>query len=117
MSARQFGLACGLSGKNVARTVYRWETEETSPSLGSMYLMSMFINPDREVFNKMWTLADTKPRGNIRALLTDGVNITTGFYEPDVDDWLSENGTGLKFTPTKYREIGINYLATELIDF
>lgn len=39
MSAREFGLACGLTGKNIARTVYRWQTKEIEPNGASQMLI------------------------------------------------------------------------------
>jgi DNA-binding transcriptional regulator YiaG len=39
MSAREFGLACGLTGKNVARTVYRWQTGDADPNGASQMLI------------------------------------------------------------------------------
>jgi DNA-binding transcriptional regulator YiaG len=32
MSAREFGVACGLTGRNIPRTVYRWETGDQEPN-------------------------------------------------------------------------------------
>lgn len=37
LSARAFGLKCGLKGANVARSVYRWEADSNEPSEWCMY--------------------------------------------------------------------------------
>jgi DNA-binding transcriptional regulator YiaG len=39
LSARQFGEAVGLAGKNVARTVYRWESGDQEPNGASRMLI------------------------------------------------------------------------------
>lgn len=38
-SARQFGEACGLTGKNAPRTVYRWESGDQEPNGASRVLI------------------------------------------------------------------------------
>jgi DNA-binding transcriptional regulator YiaG len=39
LSARKFGGACRLTGKNAARTVYRWEAGDQEPNGGSRMLI------------------------------------------------------------------------------
>jgi DNA-binding transcriptional regulator YiaG len=39
LSARAFGEACGLEGRNVARTVYRWESGDQEPNGASRMLI------------------------------------------------------------------------------
>jgi DNA-binding transcriptional regulator YiaG len=39
MSAREFGLACGLVGWNIPRTVYRWEAGDQEPNGASRMLI------------------------------------------------------------------------------
>jgi DNA-binding transcriptional regulator YiaG len=39
MSAREFGLACGLTGRNVPRTIYRWESGDQEPNGASRMLI------------------------------------------------------------------------------
>jgi DNA-binding transcriptional regulator YiaG len=39
LSAREFGAACGLTGQNVARTVYRWESRDQKPNGASRMLI------------------------------------------------------------------------------
>jgi DNA-binding transcriptional regulator YiaG len=39
MSAREFGVSCGLTGKNIARTVYRWESGDQEPNGASRMLI------------------------------------------------------------------------------
>lgn len=41
MSAERFGEECGLLGKNRARTVYKWENGELSPSGPTMKIIGM----------------------------------------------------------------------------
>lgn len=38
-SADRFGRGCGLRGKNIARTVYRWEAGEQEPNGASRVLI------------------------------------------------------------------------------
>jgi DNA-binding transcriptional regulator YiaG len=40
MSAREFGVSCGLTGENIARTVYRWEAGDQEPNGACRMLMS-----------------------------------------------------------------------------
>jgi len=39
MSARQFGVACGLTGRCIPRTVYRWEAGDQEPNGASRMLI------------------------------------------------------------------------------
>jgi DNA-binding transcriptional regulator YiaG len=39
MSAREFGVACGLTGGNIPRTVYRWEAGDQEPNGASRMLI------------------------------------------------------------------------------
>ena len=39
MSAREFDVACGLTGSNIARTVYRWEAGDQEPNGASRMLI------------------------------------------------------------------------------
>jgi DNA-binding transcriptional regulator YiaG len=39
LSARQLGEACGLTGRNISRTVYRWESGDQEPNGASRMLI------------------------------------------------------------------------------
>jgi DNA-binding transcriptional regulator YiaG len=39
MSAREFGAACGLTGRCIHRTVYRWEAGDQEPNGASRMLI------------------------------------------------------------------------------
>jgi DNA-binding transcriptional regulator YiaG len=39
MSAREFGVACGLTGRFIPRTVYRWEAGDQEPNGASRMLI------------------------------------------------------------------------------
>jgi DNA-binding transcriptional regulator YiaG len=39
MSAREFGVSCGLTGENIPRTVYRWEAGDQEPNGASRMLI------------------------------------------------------------------------------
>jgi DNA-binding transcriptional regulator YiaG len=41
LSARAFGEACGLTGANMAQTVYRWEAGDQEPSGASRVLIDI----------------------------------------------------------------------------
>jgi DNA-binding transcriptional regulator YiaG len=39
LSAHEFGKACGLAGKHISRTVYRWEAGDQEPNGASRMLI------------------------------------------------------------------------------
>ena len=43
LSAHAFGEACGLSGRNIARTVYQWESGDQEPNGASRMLIEQLM--------------------------------------------------------------------------
>lgn len=53
MSARQFGLAAGLKGRHIARTVYRWETGDQAPNHASQQLIRLLPKVNKLLRKKL----------------------------------------------------------------